>query len=614
MNIAAAGGRSYAHLSLGLLWRAPRVLRGLAVAAAATVVAACSSGGGGGGGAVPDEITVTLTTAGGATTLEAGTTLGLVAQVSNAASNTNVTWSLGGATCATDCGTLTPGGVGGATYAAPASVGAAFTVTVTATSVENTAKSASVQLTVNPKTCPPNAGLLAGRYAFLLQGFDPATQKGVAAVGALVSDGCGYVVGGSADIGPVPALAAAPISGTYTIGADRRGTLALTVGGIDVRLAVALGQVSAGVAREGALTDAVAGADSRLLTGSIWQQQDAAAAQALMAGDYAYLLNGWTSSAGVRWAAGGTVAMNGSGEFADGLQDRMSFNGSASAGVAWTATTTGFSGTSGRAALSTGAFGALGHAVTIGVSATHQLVLVTDTAGHVLSGQMRARTGTFGQASLSGTIVTDQTQNYLGTGFGYMNATVLGVFSADGGSPTGMLTGLFNDSSAGCNVSRDAPVQLSYSVAANGQVSLFSGAALVGRYYLTGANTGFLLGLDASVPVGALRPRAAGPFSVATIGGEYVASQAPGAAYFSTNAGGVGSSAGTGTLATTLDSNYSGAVATRADLVGGLLQDTGSGRFTDARGNVIYAVSPDLFLVTSISGLECKPVVHRFGR
>lgn len=613
MNLAAARGRTWVQSSIGVRRHAASVWRGLAVAAAAIFVAACSSGGGG-GGAVPEDIMVTLTTAGGATTLEAGTTLGLVAQVANAASNPNVTWSLGGAACATDCGTLTPGAGGSATYAAPASVGTAFSVTVTATSVENATKNAAVQLTVNPKACPPNAGLLTGRYAFLLQGFDPATQKGVAAVGALVSDGCGNVVGGSADIGPVPALAAASIGGSYTIGADRRGMLTLNVGGVDARLAVALGQIGAGVAREGALTDAAAGADSRLLTGSIWQQQDAAASQALMAGDYAYLLNGWTSSAGVRWAAGGTVAMNGSGAFASGLQDRMSFNGTASTGVAWSATTTAFAGTSGRAELSAAAFGALGRAVAIGVSATHQLVLVTDTAGSVLSGQMRARTGPFDQASLSGTIVTDQTQNYMGAGFAYMNATVLGVFSADGAAPTGLLTGLFNDSSAGCNVSRDAPVQLSYAVASNGQVSLYNGAALAGRYYLTGANTGFLLGLDASVPVGALRPRAAGPFSVASISGAYVASQAPGAAYFSTNAGGVGSSAGTGTLATTLDTNYSGAVATRSDLVGGLLHDTGSGRFTDDHGNVVYAVSPDTFLVTSISGLECKPVVHRFGR
>ena len=579
------------------------------MAALALVAVACGGGGGDGNGGGGDDIAVSVSPAGGATTLEAGGTLVLKANVVNTTSNMDVTWSLTGPNCPNNCGTITRTSVDFAQYAAPATVAAQFNVMVTATSIENPAKSGSAQLTVNPKTCPANSSLLSGPYAFQLQGFDRTTGNGFAAIGTITADACGSITAGTADSGPANPVAAEPVTGSYTIGADHRGSLSLTVSGVTKDFAIALGRISNGVSRRAGLIETVpAGPTNTMLVGTLWAQDTSAFAQGRLAGKFAYLLNGWTQA---RWAAAGTVTRDASGNYSDGLQDRATLNFTPKTDVAWTASTTASSASTGRAELSSGAFDALGKAVLYVVSADQQLVLITDDAtGAVLSGEMVAQTGPFTQASLSGRLITNQTQNHMGVSYQYMNYSILAQFTAD--SVNGTLTSTMNDGDSGCNIYQNQSAQFTYQVAANGQASVFNQGTLAGRYYLTRANAGFLLGLDASVPVGAIRPQSAGPFNVASISGSYFATQAPGTNYYATNSVGVGSSSGNGTLATTMDTNYQGAVVTRTDYIGGALTHTGDGRYTDAYGNVIYAIAPSAFLVTSISPNECYPVVHLF--
>jgi hypothetical protein len=85
---------------------------------------------------------VTLTTAGSATSLLAGSTLALGATVSNASSNAGVTWALLGE------GSLTDITATSATYNAPASVTGATTALITATAVANAQQIGSVGLIV----------------------------------------------------------------------------------------------------------------------------------------------------------------------------------------------------------------------------------------------------------------------------------------------------------------------------------------------------------------------------------------------------------------------------------------------------------------------------------
>ena len=85
---------------------------------------------------------VTLTTAGSATSLLAGTTLALGATVSNPSNNAGVTWSLLGEGSLTDITTTS------ATYNAPASVTGATTALITATAVANSTQIGSTGLIV----------------------------------------------------------------------------------------------------------------------------------------------------------------------------------------------------------------------------------------------------------------------------------------------------------------------------------------------------------------------------------------------------------------------------------------------------------------------------------
>jgi len=90
-------------------------------------------------------------------------------------------------------------------------------------------------------------------------------------------------------------------------------------------------------------------------------------------------------------------------------------------------------------------------------------------------------------------------------------------------------------------------------------------------------------------------PQAPGPFTAASIAGSYLGTQLPGGSYSSTSASGVATSAGGGTLATTLDLNAGGAVSTESATATLTVESTG--RATDSKDRVVYIVSPTRFFV-----------------
>jgi hypothetical protein len=111
----------------------------------------CGCGGGGGGGTpTPPTISVSLAPA-GQTTIDQGQTVNFTATVANDSGSKGVTWSVSGTGCTGDaCGTLTNTTTTAATYNAPASVSSDLTVSVKATSVADTTKSASSTVVVKP--------------------------------------------------------------------------------------------------------------------------------------------------------------------------------------------------------------------------------------------------------------------------------------------------------------------------------------------------------------------------------------------------------------------------------------------------------------------------------
>nr|WP_269744712.1 putative Ig domain-containing protein [Granulicella tundricola] len=138
-------------------------------------------------------------------------------------------------------GTLPPGitmSSTGVVSGTPTVVGAS-SFTVTATDSEGTPQTASlplVLLVVYPTT--PNDPELKGPYAFLFQGYDDevagALSYQTATVGSFTADGTGVLTSGELDSNHQSSnptgttIATNELLGTYTIGTDNRGTLAIT--------------------------------------------------------------------------------------------------------------------------------------------------------------------------------------------------------------------------------------------------------------------------------------------------------------------------------------------------------------------------------------------------
>jgi len=589
--------------------------RALILVAVSTMWIGCGGGGGGGdgGGGGGNDIGVTLSTAGSATSVTSGDSLTVKANVTNSTTMV-VTWSLTGPNCPSNCGTITPTStLDFATYAAPSNVTSQFTVTVTATSTENTTKSGSVTLTVLPKVCSPGTSLLSGQYAFLLQGFDQGNRDGIAVIGSATSDGCGIITGGTADYYLGSNVAGnASLSGSYTVGSDKRGTLRLIIGATTVNFAIALGKINGGVASQGAITemDPAVGLGA-VLSGSMWRQDPTAFALNRISGPFAFVFNGWNGS-GPRGAMGGTLTADGAGILTGGPMDYKVLGSSL---PVTTASWTGSYGTpniSGRAVVTAQALtGTHGSAVMYVIASSQMVVMISDTSssGRVFSGTMLAQTGPFSLASLSGNCVTFQTANYHQPAYPEMNATVLAVVSGDGAG--GLLITSY-DQNFGGNFVTGSNLQDTYTVDANGHVKLFdSTLTLGGMWYLTGPNTGLMLGFDYGVSVGQIMPQSTGSFSAASISGSYFASQAPGAAFNSMNGSGVATSTGGGTLVTTMDLNSNGVIAA-GQAANGTLTVSSSGRAVDTNGNVIYVVSPSTFLMMNHATLY--PVIQVFDQ
>jgi len=146
--------------------------------------------------------------------------------------NGAVNWSLAGAGCGgATCGTVSSTGL----YTAPSSVPSPATVTLTATSQADLTKFASAVITVQPT----NNSKLNGQYAFLLKEFD--LFGAYVAAGTITADGNGNLTGiedVNRALGP---LVNAPITGTYKLGGDNRGTMTITNSQGSLTFAFALG-------------------------------------------------------------------------------------------------------------------------------------------------------------------------------------------------------------------------------------------------------------------------------------------------------------------------------------------------------------------------------------
>jgi hypothetical protein len=330
-----------------------------------------------------------------------------------------------------------------------------------------------------------------------------------------------------------------------------------------------------------------------------------------IAGPFAFVFNGWNGS-GPREAIGGTATADGAGAFSNGLMDAKVFRGSLVTGVPWTGTY-GRPSSRGRSVLTASVLtGSTGAAVMYVVNADQLIVMISDSSasGRVLSGNLLAQTGPFDLTSLMGNCVTYQTANYDQPGYEGLTFAALSLFAADG---QGGLSGTV-DLNSGGNIGHPS-VQYTYAVDGNGQASIYTAPSTVGgKWYLTGPNAGLMLGFDTGVSVGMILPQSVGPFAAASVSGSYFAIQAPGAAYGSTDMSGLASSVGNGTVATTMDTNYVGAVMTGQTSEGTYVFSPNGRAVDDTGKKVIYVVDPDSFLMLDTNPAAFYPVVQIFER
>ena len=239
--------------------------------------------------------------------------LAFAATVSNDATNKGVDWTVN----CSDCGSFNPTHTASGattTYTAPASVPNGGSVTITATSTADPTKSAStssLQVAI-----PGPTQLLKGQYSFFITGVDNSGNY-YAAAGSVTADGFGNIKAGEEDL--VDALSAndqtaVPITGSYNIGADGRGTMTLSLNTVTQTLSFTL------VSSQRALVIQFDGSTS---VGSLDLQDSSKFSSTSISGGYSFTFSGLdiTQSPAVPLAVGGVLTADGNGNFNNVTED-----------------------------------------------------------------------------------------------------------------------------------------------------------------------------------------------------------------------------------------------------------------------------------------------------
>lgn len=395
--------------------------------------------------------------------------------------NKAVTWSVSGSGCSgNSCGTISSAGV----YTAPASLPSPATVIVKATSQAMTSSSASATVSL----VGSNNSKLAGQYAFSFTGYD--ANGSYLAAGSLTADGKGNVVAGEEDVNNFDGPATVPITGTYQVSSDNRGTLTInnTLGTYTYKIAVD------STGNKGRLISF----DSTGVRGSgVLEKQDTTAFDpSVLANGYVMGLSGEDSSGG-RVSALGLIFPDGA-DFVSGSTMDVNDAGSVSPSYA------SFFGTysvdpTGRGTLSLMVPG-LGSGVVdfafYVVSANEFLMVSTDPVGVnnlILGGPAEIQNGApFSSASFMGGSIFSMS----GISISGTPDDMVGRFNFDGSSN---VTVAFDENKGG-NITVAGSLKGAYDLELNGRGTLnldtATGGTTIWYVYATGPDQGFVM--DAS--------------------------------------------------------------------------------------------------------------------
>jgi hypothetical protein len=182
----------------------------------------------------------------------------------------------------------------------------------------------------------------------------------------------------------------------------------------------------------------------------------------------------------------------------------------------------------------------------------------------------------------------------------------LGLTSFDGAGNLTVVSQDKNDS--GVHTSKTNQTGLTYSVAANGRVTITGANSPLGGYLLS-PTAAFLMETSGGTNAGFVEVQSGGPFSVASVSGNYIFGVAPPAVTASVLASGVAVSNGSGTLNITADQSGPLGLALDQAITASGFSIASNGVGTDSVGDVIYMISPTKAVLINVSAAAPDVVI-----
>ncbi len=477
---------------------------------------------------------------------------------------------------------------------------------------------ANLSITIAAANCADN-GHLSGNYAFMFNGADTGNgSRGLnfgQAVGSFIADGNGNISQGYEDTDSLDeSVTYTGMTGTYCIGPDNVGSLTFTTASIpDLLITVD----STGNANAVVYAPIYFPSGESFSFGPIVKQDTSAFSAASIVGNYSFGLSGeffdvgndgFITGLGNENQAG-TFYSDGTGNLTGGELDMNSSAGATLSNVTFSATDLAVA-PFGRGTVTLNESG--------GGTATIIFYIVNAQQLFALAVSPNTVPDRF---ILSGPIIRNVGAPYSN---GSLNGiSVLGLQGGSGGAAiaqAGLITwngsgGFSLSSDENNNGSLSSPgYSGTYSVAANGRVTLTATGQSMPIIYLTGPNQGFVIGTDANVTDGQILPQTGSPFSDASFSGNYLGEMLPTYIYgppcCSSNttidlelddftADGSGTLAGT----TYLEDLVNGP---SINAVSGTYSMSSSGRGTvtqnSSTANIFYVVSPTQVLMIPAAG------------
>jgi hypothetical protein len=448
-----------------------------------------------------------------------------------------------------------------------------------------------------------NESVLSGQYAFLAQGFDPQGPVGVA--GSFTADGTGKITAGVEDLNRASGvsldLPLTTSTSSYSVGSDNRGCLTITTSAGAETFRFALGSIASGVAAKGNIVEFdSSGANT---VGVLAKQDPTAFSNAQIGGSYAFggstALSGGSRAgiAGQFTASGGNITAGTMVLNIGGARQSLT---SVTGNYAVTDTTNG------RGTMTLSSLATPLNVSFYLVSAQKMFFLSTDaqSVNVPLAGTMRLQTGTpFSVSSLSGSAVI--AAEGLGTTVGTSQAQ-LGLLTTDG---AGNFSFSFDKNDGGNVPTSPATVSGTYSIGSNGRVTLTNSGSILPVLYLYAPNEGFLVDTTAAVMTGTIDPQAIGPFTNASLSGNYIFGNAPPVLNTTTLSSGVAAADGAGTLSGTADLNADGTLAGGQSFSTAYTVSSTGRTILGSNADILYIISPTKAVYMPIASETTDPII-----